>query len=88
MAAAEKHHQPVAVTLTITDPDGNTTTEEKTIPDGPTPVPTLKQELGVPETESLFLVRDGKRDKLLVDHEEHNVMAGDHYEVVGKGGVS
>jgi hypothetical protein len=87
MAAAEKHDRPVEVTITITDADGNTTTEEKTIPDGPTSVPTLKQELGVADADSLFIVKDGKK-KLLPDHEKHNVKAGDHYEVVSKGGVS
>lgn len=91
-AVAEQHgghqHEPVDVTLTITDADGNSTTTEKEIPDGPTPVRELKEELGVPETESLFLIREGKRPKLLADHEEHNVKAGDHYDVVSKGGAS
>jgi hypothetical protein len=86
---AEKHlhHEVVEVTLTITDTDGNTTTQTKAIPDGPTPVPRLKQELGVSETDSLFLVKNGK-PKMLADHETHNVKEGDQYEVVSKGGVS
>jgi hypothetical protein len=88
MATAEnKHDELVEVTLTITDPDGNTTTTETEIREGPTAVPTLKQELGVDDADSLFIVKDGKK-KLMPDHEEHNVKAGDHYEVVGKGGVS
>lgn len=91
-AVAEQHgghqHDLVGVTLTITDEDGNPTTIEKEIHEGPTPVPELKAELGVPETESLFLIRDGKRPKLLADHEDHNVKAGDHYDVVSKGGAS
>lgn len=82
-----KHGELVEVTITITDPDGGSTTAEKAIPNGHTPVPTLKQELGVAVADSLFIVKDGKK-KLLPDHEEHNVKAGDHYEVVGKGGVS
>ena len=87
-ADKKPHPKLVEVTLTVTGPDGNTTTTEKEIPAGETPVLTLKQELGVPATESLFLVnKDGKR-KLLADHEHHNVKAGDHFEVVGKGGVS
>ena len=91
-AVAEQHggpqHELVAVTLTITDEAGNSTITEKEILEGPTPVPQLKQELGVPETESLFLIREGKRPKLLADHEKHNVKQGDHYEVVSKGGAS
>jgi hypothetical protein len=86
-ATAGEHGEHVEVTTTITDPDGGSTTAEKTIPGGPTPVPTVKQELGVAEADSLFIAKDGKK-KLLPDHEEHNVKAGDHYEVVGKGGVS
>lgn len=84
----EKHGEPVEVKLTITDDQGNSTTSEKEIPSGPTEVTALKQELGVPETESLFLVREGKKPKLLADHEKHNVKEGDHFEVVGKGGAS
>lgn len=88
-AVAQQHrHELVDVILTITDEDGNSTTTHKEIPEGPTRVPELKEELGVPETESLFLIRDGKRPKLLADHEEHNVKEGDHYEVVSKGGAS
>jgi hypothetical protein len=89
-AAPEKHphDEPVEVTLTVTDDDGNTTTTEKEIPEGPTPVPTLKQELGVPDADSLFLLKDGKKPKPLVDHESHNVKAGDHFDAVGKGGAS
>lgn len=91
-AVAKQHegheHELVDVTLTITDEEGNSTTTEKEIPEGSTPVPTLKAELGVPETESLFLLREGKPRKLLADHERHNVEEGDHFEVVGKGGAS
>jgi hypothetical protein len=77
----------VTVTVTIDDPDDGSVTEDRSIESGPTPVPILKEELGVPAEESLFLDRDGKR-KLLADHERHNVKAGDHFEYVGKGGVS
>ena len=84
----EKHRKLVEVTLTVTDDDGNTTTTEKEIPAGSTPVPALKQELGVPAADSLFLVREGKKPKLFADHESHDVKAGDHYDAVGKGGAS
>lgn len=86
-STVEKPTEQVTVTITIDDPEGGSTTEDRSIPSGSTPVSTLKQELGVPAEESLFLVRDGKR-KLLADHEHHNVRAGDHFEYVGKGGVS
>jgi hypothetical protein len=90
MAEPEQHAhaETVEVTLSITDEQGNTTTTEREIPAGPTPVPTLKDELGIPETESLFLARKDKPKKLLADHAQHNVKQGDHYEVVGKGGAS
>ena len=89
-AVPEKHphDQLVEVTLTITDDSGNTTTTEKEIPEGETPVPTLKQELGVAETDSLFLLKKNGKRELLADHKHHNVKAGDRFEVVGKGGVS
>lgn len=86
-STVKKPTEQVTVTITIDDPEGGPTIEERSIPSGPTPVPTLKEELGVPAEESLFLVRHGKR-KLLADHEHHNVKAGDHFEYVGKGGVS
>jgi hypothetical protein len=85
--AEDRKHEAVTVTVTIDDPEGGSTNEDISIPSGSTPVTTLKQELGVPAEESLFLVREGKR-QLLADHEHHNVKAGDHYEYVGKGGVS
>lgn len=82
------HPELVEVTLTITDEQGDTTTQTKEIPVGPTPVTTLKQELGVPDTETLFLLREGHKPKVLADHETHDVKAGDHYEVISKGGAS
>jgi hypothetical protein len=87
MATTEKHTKLVQVTVTITDASGTTTTQEKEIPSGPTDVPVLKMELGVAEADSLFFVRE-KKKQLLADHEQHNVKEGDHFEVVSKGGVS
>jgi hypothetical protein len=87
VATTEQHHELVEVTITITDADGNTSTQTKEIPEGATEVATLKQELGVAEADSLFLLKDGKR-RLLADHTKHNVKADDHFEVIGKGGVS
>lgn len=83
----DRHDKLVTVTLTITDDQGNTTTIEREIAEGPTPVPTLKEELGVSAADSLFIVKHGK-PKMLADHEKHNVKEGDHFEVVSKGGVS
>jgi hypothetical protein len=87
VTTTEQHHELVAVTIAITDTNGNTVTTTKEIPKGPTEVTALKQELGVAEADSLFIVKEGKR-KLLADHTKHNVKDDDHYEVVGKGGVS
>ncbi len=89
-AAPAGHDQKadVSVTLVVTDPDGGTQTLEMTIPPGPTKVPDLKAELGVPVEASLWLVRSGDKPKQLVDHASHNVKAGDRFETVVKGGVS
>jgi hypothetical protein len=86
--ADRKHHQLVEVTLVVDDPDGETETLERSIPAGPTRVPELKAELGVPPEASLWLVRAHGKPKQLVDHETHDVKAGDRYETVVKGGVS
>jgi hypothetical protein len=55
---------------------------------GPTKVPELKAELGVPQPASLWLVRPGGKPIQLVDHATHDVKAGDRFETVVKGGVS
>lgn len=83
-----KHPAPVAVTLIVDDPEGETETHEETIPSGPTKVPELKAELGVPPEASLWLVRQHGKPKQLVDHESHDVKAGDRFETVVKGGIS
>jgi hypothetical protein len=78
----------VAVTLTVTDEKGDSEVKEETIPSGPTKVPDLKSELGVPAASSLWVVRPSGMPTQLVDHASHNVKAGDKYETVVKGGVS
>lgn len=81
-------HHIVTVTLGITTEDGQTQTLEKEIPSGTTKVPELKDELGVPEDSSLWVIEKSGKKKLLGEHETHNVKAGDHYEALVKGGVS
>lgn len=82
------HGDSVAVTLIVDDPDGGTQTIELEIPSGPTKVPELKAELGVPAEASLWVVRPSGKPVQLVDHATHNVKAGDRFETVVKGGVS
>ncbi len=78
----------VEVSLEVTDEEGNTQTTTLTIPSGETPVERLKRELGLEETDPLWVIRkDGKR-KPLGDHEHHDVRAGDRYQAIVKGGVS
>lgn len=78
----------VEVTITITDTEGNTRTETKSIPAGPTKVVELKVELGVPEEDTLWVItREGKKHQL-GDHEVHDVREGDRYEALPRGGVS
>ena len=78
----------VEVTITITDTEGNTTTETKSIPAGPTKVVDLKAELGVPEEDTLWVItKEGKKHQL-GDHEDHDVKNGDRYEALPRGGVS
>ena len=59
----------------------------KTIAAGPTPVPTLKTELGVPATDVLYL-RHGSDKRVLGDGETLDVQNGMHFEAVEGGGVS
>ena len=86
--AAQVQDRLVMVTLGITTEDGQTQTVEREIPSGPTKVPELKEELGVPEDCSLWVIEKSGKKKLLADHETHHVKAGDHYEALVKGGVS
>jgi hypothetical protein len=82
------HAKLVSVTLIVDDPDGETRTVEHTIPAGPTKVPQLKAELGVPAEASLWVVRGHDKPKQLVDHATWDVKASDRFETVVKGGVS
>jgi hypothetical protein len=78
----------VTVTLTLSDENGNTQTENKTIPGGPTKVDTLKAELGVPAETALWVINPAGKKHQLGDHETHNVKEGDRYEALVRGGVS
>ncbi|MGH2738910.1 MAG: hypothetical protein ACRDH6_00250 [Actinomycetota bacterium] len=78
----------VTVTLTLTDAEGNTQTDEKAIPGGPTKVSHLKSELGVPTESALWVIQKSGKKKQLADHETHNVKEGDRYEALVRGGVS
>jgi hypothetical protein len=82
------HHKLVEVSLELTDQEGNEETRTLELPRGETPVPTLKQELGLVETDPLWVIKkDGKR-KPLGDHEKHDVKEGDRYQAIVKGGIS
>lgn len=61
--------------------------EERLVPAGPTRVSVLKEELGVPATEVLWLVK-GHARRPLGDQETIDVENGQHYEAIGGGGVS
>ena len=88
MTQPDEHGEPTVVTLVVTDEEGQTQTLDKTIATGPTKVPELKTELGVPAEASLWLARPNEKPKQLPDHATHNVKAGDRFETVVKGGVS
>jgi hypothetical protein len=86
--ASSPERQPVEVTLTLTDEEGNTETKTLTIPSGPTKVPKLKEQLGVESAKVLWVIkRDGKK-RPLSDHETFDVEAGDRFEALVPGGVS
>jgi hypothetical protein len=78
----------VTVALTITDENGNTQTEKKSIPGGPAKVTDLKAELGVPAESGLWVIAKSGKKKQLGDHETHNVKQDDRYEALVRGGVS
>lgn len=90
MEAATARTKPALVTvvLTITDENGNTQTEKKSIPGGPTKVTELKAELGVPAESALWVIANAGKKKQLGDHETHNVKQDDQYEALVRGGVS
>lgn len=87
-AVTEPKRQLVRVTLGVTTDDGQTQVVEKQIESGPTKVSTLKDELGVPQDSSLWVLAKNGKKKPLGDHETHDVKAGDHFEALVKGGVS
>lgn len=85
---ASHHHKLVEVSLELTDQQGHEETRTLELPRGETPVRTLKQELGLTETDPLWVIKkDGER-KPLGDHEKHDVKEGDRYQAIVKGGVS
>jgi hypothetical protein len=88
MPAAHPKTDTVTVTLVLTDPDGNTQTEDKNIADGPTKTTELKTELGVPEETALWVIDKAGKKKQLGDHESHDVKAGDRFEALVRGGIS
>lgn len=77
----------VTVTLGIISDGGEPRVVEKQIPAGPTKVPELKAELGVPADSALWLI-NGKEKRPLGDHESVPVKQGDHFEAIVRGGVS
>lgn len=86
---SEKKSKLVDVTDTVTDEEtGESQTNTLEIPGGPTPVPELKNELGIDGASALWVVEKNGKKKALADHETHNVKEGDHYEAIVKGGVS
>jgi hypothetical protein len=62
-------------------------TDEKVVPAGPTVVSVLKEELGVPATDVLWLI-SGHGRRPLGDEETLDVENGLHFEAIGGGGVS
>lgn len=87
-ATAQTHRAAVTVVLTITDENGDTQTEDRTIPGGPTKVEELKAELGIAEASALWVIDKSGKKKQLGDHETHDVKEGDRYEALVRGGVS
>jgi hypothetical protein len=87
-AGAGNEHGTVKVTLTITDENGNTQTETKSIRGGPTKVVELKAELGVPEESALWVIEKSGKKHQLGDHETHDVKEDDRFEALVRGGVS
>ena len=61
--------------------------DARTIPAGPTAVVDLKRELGVAETDVLYLIHGHER-QVLGDDEVIDVKSGMHFEAIGGGGVS
>lgn len=84
----EEHRKLVEVSLAITDENGETRVESKSIPGGPTEVLHLKSELGVAPETALWVVRKNGKKSQLADHASHNVKDGDRYEALVRGGIS
>jgi hypothetical protein len=61
--------------------------DKKVVPAGDTLVSVLKIELGVSETDVLWLIEGHKR-RPLGDQETIDVHSGLHFEAIGGGGVS
>jgi sulfur carrier protein ThiS len=80
--------QPVEVSLEITNEEGESETSTLTIDSGPTAVTVLKDELGIAEDASLWVIEKNGKKKPLGDHETHNVKEGDRYQALVRGGVS
>jgi hypothetical protein len=78
----------IMVTLRVTNEAGETELVERSIESGLTKVSAVKQELGVPETASLWVIEKSGKRKQLADHETHDVRAGESYEALVRGGVS
>jgi hypothetical protein len=87
-ADASNEHGTVSVTLTISDENGSTQTETKSLRGGPTKVVELKAELGVPEESVLWVIEKSGKKHQLGDHETHDVEEGDRFEALVRGGVS
>lgn len=81
-------HNPVQVTLEVTNEAGETETSTFTIKSGPTKVTALKSELGIAEEATLWVIQKNGKKKLLADHETHDVKRGDRYQALVRGGVS
>lgn len=85
---SDKHQKLVVVSLAITNENGETAVEPKSIPRGPTAVQVLKVELGVPAEVALWVVRKNGKKSQLADHTTHDVKEGDRFEALVRGGIS
>ena len=85
----KKHEKLVEVTLiTIDEDSGDQVEEEKSVGKGKTPVPELKEELGVEAALALWSIDKHGDRKRLADHETFDVKKDDRFVVIRPGGVS